>query len=74
MEYKLPHPSSLHKIIHDLNSALFLIRGYADICKEFAHNPEKIRSNMDKLMEQTDNIEAIIQRLRQKQEILEPDH
>ena len=66
-------PHSLRKIVHDLNGELFLIRGFADLSLGKIENNHPIAENIRKILRRTDELEHIIQKLRQKQKILEPD-
>ncbi len=66
-------PQSLRKIVHDLNGELFLIRGYADLTLGKIEKDHPIAENIRKILRRTDELENIIQKLRQKQNILEPD-
>ncbi len=70
--HNLP-PDSLRKIVHDLNGELFLIRGYADLSLGKLEEDHPIAENVRKILRRTDELEHIIQDLRRKQMILEPD-
>lgn len=66
-------PQSLRKIVHDLNGELFLIRGFADLTLGKIENNHPIADNIRKILRRTDELERIIQTLRHKQQVLEPD-
>ncbi len=66
-------PDSLRKIVHDLNGELFLIRGFADLTLGKIENNHPIADNIRKILRRTDELERIIQTLRHKQQVLEPD-
>ena len=72
MEFTPPPPNSLRKIIHDLNGEIFLLRGYAELTLGLVPTDEAIRRNVLKIIERTNELEAIGKRLRDRQRDLEP--
>jgi nitrogen-specific signal transduction histidine kinase len=66
---KLPenNQDSIRKIIHDLNGELFLIRGNTELASEGMDPDCENRKHLDNIMERTDAINLLVQRLRAKQ-------
>lgn len=58
---------TIRKIIHDLNGELFLIRGNAELAGDGIDPNSETRKHLDKIMERTNAINGLVQRLRQKQ-------
>lgn len=72
MEYTPPPPNSLRKIAHDLNGEIFLIRGYAELTLGLVPDDEAIRRHILKILERTNELEAISKRIKERQRELEP--
>ena len=58
---------TIQKIIHDLNGELFLIRGNTELAGEDIDPNSEARKHLDNIMERTEAINLLVQRLRSKQ-------
>lgn len=58
---------SIRKIIHDLNGELFLIRGNTEFATDAVAKDSPARQHLDNIMERTEEINVLVQRLREKQ-------
>jgi hypothetical protein len=68
-----PAPDSLRKIIHDLNQAIFLIRGNCELAKSNSPDPEKLGEFFREMEIQMDDLATLAKQLKQKQLELAPE-
>ncbi len=73
MAYDHPSPNSFRKVIHDLNSSIFIIRGNTEMALDPDATDGQTTRSLKEIKKAVEEIEPIVKRLRAKQKELAPD-